>query len=109
MKTEFKFRPISFSWVAIHPQPKGIILFIGGAFFGSFPTLFYCYFFSQLFAAGYTVIALPFRFTFRHWSVAITLLEEEAVLQKSIIQLAKHLGYPHEIYLDKKKLFLGRA
>ncbi len=32
METKLKFRPIHFNWVAIHPQPIGIIHFIGGAF-----------------------------------------------------------------------------
>ena len=31
-----KFQPIAHSWVALHPEPKGIIQFIGGAFFGRF-------------------------------------------------------------------------
>jgi hypothetical protein len=47
MDAQFKFRPMSSSWVAIHPQPKGIIQFIGGAFFGNFPTVFYRYFLSE--------------------------------------------------------------
>ena len=66
MNNSFKFRPISFSWVAIHPNPKGIIQFIGGAFFGTFPTVFYRYFLEELFKQGYTIIALPFKFSFRH-------------------------------------------
>ncbi len=66
MNREFKFRPISNSWAAIHPQPKGVVQFIGGAFFGTFPTIFYQYFLNQLYDAGYAIIALPFRFTFNH-------------------------------------------
>ncbi|HEY9709264.1 MAG TPA: DUF1350 family protein, partial [Oculatellaceae cyanobacterium] len=69
MHTTFKFIPLSSSWVAIHPKPKGVIQFIGGAFFGSLPTLFYRHFLSKLFANGYTIIALPFRFSFEHWSI----------------------------------------
>jgi hypothetical protein len=41
MSNSFKFQPVSFSWVAVHPQPKGVVQFIGGTFFGSLPTLFY--------------------------------------------------------------------
>lgn len=105
MKEEFKFQTLSFSWVAIHPNPKGVVQFIGGAFFGTFPTLFYRYFLIKVFEEGYTIIALPFRFTFRHWPIAISLLREQAVLRKEITALAQKLGYQHEIYQDKTNYF----
>ncbi len=76
---------MSQSWVALHPRPKGVIQFIGGAFFGSVPTVYYRYFLNTLFDAGYTVVALPFRFTMRHWSVAIDLLEEHYRVRQEII------------------------
>jgi hypothetical protein len=90
MQNSFKFQPISFSWVAIHPQPKGVILFIGGAFFGSFPTLAYRYLLSQLFDAGYTVVALPFRFSFRHWLIVFDLLKEQRELRRILIEMDHH-------------------
>ncbi len=105
MNAEFRFRPLSFSWVAIHPEPKGIVQFIGGAFFGSFPTLCYRYLLKQIFEAGYTVIALPFRFSFRHWSLAIELLREQDELRQAIAAIAQDLNYPHEIYQDKTTYF----
>lgn len=105
MNVTFKFRPISFSWVAIHPQPKGIIQFIGGAFFGTFPTLFYRYFLGKLFEEGYTIVAFPFRFSFRHWSIAISLLEEQSVLRQKLIETAKHLGYQADVYQEKTNYF----
>lgn len=40
MEPVFKFKPISFSWVALHPQPKGVILFVGGAFLAHFQLYF---------------------------------------------------------------------
>lgn len=95
-----KFQPISHSWVAINPNAKGIIQFIGGAFFGSFPTFFYKFFFEELFDAGYTIIALPFRFTFNHWSVAFSLQEEQYTIRQEIVKRAKDLGYNYEVYLD---------
>ncbi|MBD2034945.1 DUF1350 family protein [Leptolyngbya sp. FACHB-321] len=98
MQPSFRFQPLLFSWVALHPKPKGVIQFVGGAFFGSFPTLFYRYFLSQLFEAGYTIVALPFRFTFRHWSVALSLLDEQQRLQPEIIALAARSGYETDIY-----------
>ena len=100
MKAEFKFRPIHFNWVAIHPQPIGVIHMIGGAFFGTFPTIFYRYLLRQLFEQGYTVIALPFRFTFRHWSTAISLVRDQSELRKEIAAEAKRLGYEYTLYLE---------
>lgn len=88
-----QFQPISFSWVAIHPQPKAVIQFMGGAFFGSFPTLFYRYFLQTLFEAGYTIVALPFRFSFRHWSIARDLLQEQAALRRLLTQQTGDLFY----------------
>lgn len=105
MNAIFKFKPISFSWVAIHPQPKGIIQFIGGAFFGTFPTLFYRYFFKKLFEEGYTIVAIPFKFSFRHWFIAISLLEEQSVLRQKLIETAKHLGYQSDVYQEKTNYF----
>jgi Protein of unknown function (DUF1350) len=95
---EFRFSPISFSWVALHPRPKGVVQFIGGAFFGTFPNIFYRYLLKQIYLKGYTVVALPFRFTFRHWSVAISLLREQQTLRTLLAQRAKELGYEPTIY-----------
>nr|WP_242020248.1 DUF1350 family protein [Nodosilinea sp. FACHB-131] len=94
----FTFQPVSFSWVALHPQPKGIIQFIGGAFFGSLPTLCYRHLLRELYDAGYTVVAMPFRFSFRHWGIALSLLEEQRRLQTYLPQLAAEVGYDTEVY-----------
>lgn len=102
---ECNFKPISNSWVAIHPEPKGVIQFIGGAFFGTFPTIFYHYFLSQLYNKGYTIIALPFRFTFNHWSVAISLVKEQYVLRREIVKEAVSTGYEYDIYLKENNFF----
>ncbi len=101
MEAKFKFRPIHFNWVAIHPQPIGIVHVIGGAFFGTFPTIFYRYLLRRLFEQGYTIAALPFRFTFRHWSVAIGLVKDQRELRKAISVEAKRLGYEYEIYEEQ--------
>ena len=98
VEPEFRFSPISFSWVILHPQPKGVVQFIGGAFFGTFPNIFYRYLLKQIYLEGYTVVAFPFRFTFRHWSVAISLLREQQALQTLLAQRAKELGYDPTIY-----------
>ena len=98
MEAKFKFIPLNFNWVAIHPRPIGVIQVIGGAFFGSFPTIFYRYLLRKLFDKGYTIIALPFRFTFRHWSVAISLVKDQGELLEAISVEAQRLGYEYEIY-----------
>lgn len=67
------FQPLHFGWVALPPRPKAVIVFIGGAFFGSFPTVFYRGFLKTLYDLNYGVVALPFRFTFRHWDIALSL------------------------------------
>ncbi len=97
----FRFQPHSHSWVALHPQPKGVIQFIGGAFFGTYPTLFYRRLLRHFYHSGYTVVALPFRFTFSHWSIALNLLEEHYAIRKSMIEAAGRLpNYQTDVYLD---------
>ncbi len=96
MAPAFRFRPISFSWIAIHPEPKGVIQFMGGALFGSFPTVFYRYLLRRLFEEGYTIIALPFRFSFRHWDIAIGLLKEQDVLRKELARITGDAFYQEQ-------------
>ncbi|MGD1953398.1 MAG: DUF1350 family protein [Leptolyngbyaceae cyanobacterium] len=96
----FRFLPTRFSWMAIHPQPVGIIYFIGGAFFGSMPTLFYRFLLKSLFVNGYTVVALPFRFSFRHWSVALSLAENQNEIRQALLEEAKKQGFDTTLYQE---------
>ncbi len=48
MQDLFKFQPLYFSWVAVHPNFKGVVQFIGGALFGTFPTFFYRYYLRKI-------------------------------------------------------------
>jgi hypothetical protein len=106
----FRFMPVSSSWIAIHPHPKGVIQFIGGAFFGTFPTVFYRYFLQTLFAAGYTIVALPFRFSFRHWRIAIDLLKEQEILRGELAKIADKLEYDSALYHEKTSYYwLGHS
>ncbi|WP_088891482.1 DUF1350 family protein [Leptolyngbya ohadii] len=113
MEIPFKFYPVASSWVAFHPKPKGIFVFIGGTFYGSFSTLFYQYLLKQLFAEGYTIIVLPFRFTWRHWSVALSLLREQQILRDRIPKILKDSGFEDEeckVYLENKNyIWLGHS
>lgn len=79
-----RFQPLHFGWVALPPQPKAVVVFIGGAFFGTYPTFFYRGFLRVLYDLGYAVVALPFRFTFRHWDIAISLSIYLAELKKEV-------------------------
>lgn len=92
------FQPVSFSWVALHPQPRGVIQFIGGAFFGTFPTLFYRHLLQELYRDGYTLVAMPFRFSLRHWEIAYSLLAEQHRLRQILPDLARRQGYGTSVY-----------
>lgn len=98
MTAKFELKPLGFHWVALRPNPIGVVQFIGGAFFGTFPTLFYRSLLQDCYEKGYTVIALPFRFTFQHWSVAIELVQEQIALREALVQEAKRLGYASDLY-----------
>ncbi|ACK64916.1 conserved hypothetical protein [Rippkaea orientalis PCC 8801] len=101
MEANFKFIPLDFSWVALHPQPIGVVQVIGGAFFGTFPTIFYRYLCQQIFNQGYTIVAIPYRFTFRHWSVSIGLVRDLVNLRIMMLEEAKRRGYEYQIYQEK--------
>ena len=77
--------------VAFHPQPKGIIQFIGGFISGSFPQIFGRHLFQQLYDQGYSLVVyhFPFHpFQFNHWSVAIEILKD---LYKVRFEILKQL------------------
>lgn len=84
-----QYHPISNSWVRFHQNPRGVIQFIGGALAGSFPTLFYRSLLQDLFQSGFTIVVFPFRFTFRHWSVAFSLLEEQKTIRRRLGKIAR--------------------
>lgn len=100
-----RFQLISQTWVALHPHPKGIIQFLGGALFGSFPTIFYRHFLTQLFEAGYTIIIYPFQFGFRHLPVARKLQQQRLSIQQKIMAQAQRYDYHYKIYQDIDKYY----
>ncbi|MCC5597951.1 DUF1350 family protein [Nostoc favosum] len=100
---KLKFKPVSHSWVALHPQPKGVIQFIAGAFFGTFgPMIFYRYLLQCLYEQGYTIILLPFNFTFNHYVEAGFLMREQYEILPELVRMASVAGYAYEAYLDDK-------
>jgi Protein of unknown function (DUF1350) len=84
------FQAIAHSWVAKHPCPIGVVEFLGGALFGTLPTVCYRHFLQSLYQTGYTVIAVPFRFGFNHEAIAHSLLEERD-------QIRAELQYPNDM------------
>ena len=116
------FKPFSHSWVAIHPEPKGIIQFVGSFFiFGSVPTFFYRSLFKSLYAKNYTIIAYPTAIIppliwksklVDHWSASLELLREEYAVKSELINYL--LSLPDrpsvDIYLNQSNYFwLGHS
>ncbi|MEH2164851.1 MAG: DUF1350 family protein [Nostoc sp.] len=108
---KLRFKPVSHSWVALHPQPKGVIQFIAGAFFGTFgPMLFYRHLLQSLFEQGYTIILLPFNFTFDHYVEAGFLMREQYEILPELVRMASVEGYDYEAYLnDKNFSWIGHS
>lgn len=98
-----RFQPVSHSWVALHPQPLGVIQFIAGAFFGTFGSMFfYRYLLQCLFEQRYTIILLPFNFTFNHYIEAGFLIKEQYEILPELVRMACLEGYDYEAYLDSQ-------
>ncbi|MCV3216273.1 DUF1350 family protein [Plectonema radiosum NIES-515] len=106
MNPKLRFQPVSHSWVALHPQPQGVIQFVAGAFFGTFaPMLFYRYLIQSLFEQGYTIVLLPFNFTFNHYLEAGFLIREQYEILPELVRMASFEGYDYEPYLDDKNFY----
>lgn len=111
----FKFFPLHNSWVALNPSPVGVIFFIGGAFFGSFPTVFYRGLLRYFHDQGYTVVAIPFRFSFDHWNEAINIIHQQPEIQYELQQVAVKLGFDDNLYRkdldesDSSNLWVGHS
>jgi len=98
--TEPNFRKLSNSQVALHPNPKGIIQFIGSFIFGSFPGWAYKYLYQYLFAQGYSLILHRFPLNpiqFNHWEVSFGLLKEQYLLKTEIIKTLKEDSQPDDV------------
>lgn len=96
-----RFQPVSHSWVALNPKPKGVIQFIGGAFFGTFwPMLFYRNLLQRLFDDRYTIILLPFNFSFNHYAESGFLIREQYEITPELVRRAILAGYDYKPYLD---------
>jgi len=75
--------------VLLHPQPRGVIQFIGAFLFGSFPGSAYRPLLQALYAQGYSLVLHRFSFNpvqFNHWQVAFGLLERKQQVLDQIQQ-----------------------
>lgn len=106
-----KFQPVSHSWIALHPKAKGVIQFVGGALFGTFwPMFFYRSLLQRLFNDGYTIVILPFNFTFDHYAEAGFLIREQYEIMPELVRRAIFAGYDFEPYLkDQNFSWLGHS
>lgn len=111
MSLSLRFQAVSNSWIAIHPHPKGTIQFIGGAFFGTFgPMLFYRHLLRYFWDQSYTLILLPFNFTFNHYREAGFLVKEQYKLLPDLIRIAFIKGYEYTSYLSEKNyVWMGHS
>jgi hypothetical protein len=97
------FKALCHSWVALHAKPKGVIQFIGGAFFGTFaPTLFYRHLLQFFFDQSYSIIIYPFNFSFNHYKESFFLLREQYALAPALMKLAAAQGDDPLFYLESK-------
>jgi hypothetical protein len=106
-----KFQPVSHSWVALNSKPKGVIQFVGGAFFGTFwPMFFYHSLLQRLFNDGYTIVILPFNFTFDHYAEAGFLIREQYEIMPELVRRAIFAKYDYKPYLsDQNFSWLGHS
>ncbi|MBG1260146.1 DUF1350 family protein [Nostoc commune] len=98
--TEPTFRKLSNSQIALHPNPKGIIQFIGSFIFGSFPAWAYKYLYQYLFDQGYSLILYRFPLNpiqFNHWEVSFGLLKEQYLLKTEIIKILREENQPDDV------------
>jgi hypothetical protein len=127
MTIHLSFQGIGSRWVALHPEPKGVIQFIGGAFFGTLPVIAYflgvvsSYFdtlplvsyhflLENLWRAGYSIAIVPYLLTVNHWSVAKQLLAEQQKFPTNILKVAKTLGYATSFYQNPDHyLWIGHS
>lgn len=106
MASKLRFKPVSHSWVALHPNPKGVIQFVGGAFFGTFgPMLFYRHLLQYFFEKSYTIVLLPFSFSFDHYREAIFLVREQYHILPELVRLAILENCDYQVYLKDSNYY----
>ena len=119
MTIHSSFQNLGSRWVALYPEPKRVIQFIGGAFLGTspsvasflggisshFPTLplvSYHFLLEKFLRAGYSIAVVPYFLTVNHWPVARQLLAEQQQLPLELLKASETLGYATSPYQNPK-------
>jgi Protein of unknown function (DUF1350) len=102
------------SKIALHPNPKGIIQFIGSFVLGSFPIWAYKSLNQYLYDQGYSLIIYRFPcnpIQLDHWEVSIKLYEEQINFSRDMLHTSEDkFGEILSIYLDPKNyLWVGHS
>ncbi|MEH2244749.1 DUF1350 family protein [Nostoc sp.] len=105
---QYKLIELQNFWLRLNPNPKGVVLFIGGYFLldESYSRLL-----DKLYDNGYTVLSYSYSFLqTNHWCIAKNLLEQIEKLQENIIEKADSMDYETNIYKDfSNYCFLGHS
>ncbi len=127
MSTHSSFQNLGSHWVALYPEPKGFIQFIGGAFLGTppiiayflgvassyfhtLPLVSYHFLLENLLRAGYSIAVVPYLLTVNHWPVAKQLLIEQRQLPIELLKAVENLGYATSPYQNPKNyLWVGHS
>ena len=88
------YQKVSESWVAVNPAPgsPGVVEFYSGYGFGHFPLASYGWLLDAVYAAGWSLIVVPYSSGFDHWSTAARLLRERDAVLRAVPELR---GKPH--------------
>lgn len=95
-----KLIPLKHGVVWVHPNPEGIVHFVGGYFFGTGVS---CWYKSLLdrFKQRFTVHAYSYSFAeLSHWRIASELLEQIEAVTVEGIRTAKQSGFSTAVYSD---------
>jgi hypothetical protein len=66
-----EWKQVEQNWVLTPPQPKGVVHFLGGAFFAAAPQISYGRLLEKLASHSYVIVATPFINTFDHRQIAV--------------------------------------
>jgi Protein of unknown function (DUF1350) len=94
---------LSHGFVSIHPNPEGIVHFIGGYFFGTGVQCWYRSLLEQL-QQRFTVHSYSDSFAeLSHWKIASDLLEQIEQVKLEGIRAGKQMGFQTEVYSEPSK------
>ncbi|MBW4552286.1 MAG: DUF1350 family protein [Aphanocapsa sp. GSE-SYN-MK-11-07L] len=91
---------LSHGFVSVHPNPAGIVHFIGGYFFGTGVQCWYRSLLEQL-QQRFTVHSYSYSFAeLSHWKIASDLLAQIEQVKQEAIRTGQQMGFQTEVYSD---------